>query len=66
VFTIAQARLGPVINSVKRRWDKLDGSEEVPRGLLVASGDRTKLLDPGEKALDQMARRIKLSIIVAR
>src|SRR5580658_5812864 len=36
------------------------------RGLLVAGGDRTKLLDLGEEALDQMARAIKLSIVVAR
>jgi len=44
----------------------VDGSQEVPRGLLVAGGDRTKLLDLGEEILDQMARRIKFSVIVAR
>ena len=38
--------------------EELDGSQEVPRGLLVAGGDRTKLLDLGEEVLDQMARRI--------
>jgi hypothetical protein len=43
----------------------LDGSQEVPRGLLVAGGDRAKLLDLGEKVLNQMTRRIKLSVIVA-
>src|SRR5580700_2851030 len=36
------------------------------RGLLVAGGDRTKLLDLGEEVLDQMARAVKLSIVVAR
>jgi hypothetical protein len=36
------------------------------RGLLVAGGDRAKLLDLGEEVLDQMARAIKLSIVVAR
>jgi hypothetical protein len=41
-------------------------SQEVPRGLLVAGGDGTKLLDPGEEVLDQMACGIKLSVIAAR
>ena len=45
--------------------DELDGSQEVPRGLLVAGGDRAKLLDLGEEVLDQMTCRIKLSVIVA-
>jgi hypothetical protein len=39
----------------------VDGSQEVPRGLLVSGGDGTKLLDLSEEVLDQMARRIKLS-----
>jgi hypothetical protein len=46
--------------------DELDGSQEVARGLLVAGGDRTKLLDPGDEVLNQMACAIKLSIVVAR
>jgi hypothetical protein len=46
--------------------DKQDGGEEVSRGLFVAGGDRAELLDPGKEVLDQMARRIKLPIIVAR
>jgi hypothetical protein len=46
--------------------DEMDGSQEVPRGLLVAGSDCTKLLDLGEEVLNQMARRIKLSVIVAR
>ena len=46
--------------------DELEGGEEVPSGLLVSGGDRAKLLDLGEEVLDQMARRIKLSVIVAR
>ena len=44
----------------------MNGGEEVPRGLLVAGGYRAKLLDLGEEVLNQMARRIKLSVIVAR
>jgi hypothetical protein len=32
----------------------------------VAGGNRTKLLDPGEEVLDQMACGIKLSVIAAR
>ena len=44
----------------------MDGSQEVPSGLLVAGGDGTKLLDLGEEVLNQMARRIKLSVILAR
>ena len=35
--------------------DELDGGQEVARGLLVAGGDRAKLLDLGEEVLDQMA-----------
>jgi hypothetical protein len=31
-----------------------------------AGGDRTKLLDLGEEVLDQVARHVKLSVIVAR
>ena len=46
--------------------DELDGGEEVPRGLLVSGGDRTKLLDLGEEVLDQVTRRIKLSVVAAR
>src|ERR1700733_1113148 len=46
--------------------DELDGGEEVPSGLLVSGGDRTKLLDLGEEVLDQMARRIERSVVVAR
>jgi hypothetical protein len=46
--------------------DKLDGGEEVPRSLLVSSGDRTKLLDLGKEVLDQMALAIKMTVIVAR
>ena len=38
----------------------------VPRRLLVAGGDGTKLLDLGEEVLDQMARAAKLSVIVSR
>jgi hypothetical protein len=33
---------------------------------LLSGGDRTKLLDPGEEVLDQVARTIKLSIVIAR
>ena len=46
--------------------DELDGGKEVPCGLLVTGGDRTKLLDLGKEVLDQMARAIKLSVIAAR
>ena len=46
--------------------DELDASQEVPRGLLVSGGDGTELLDLGEEVLDQMARGIKLLVIVAR
>jgi hypothetical protein len=41
----------------------LFGSQEVPSSLRVLGADGTKLLDLGEEALDQMARRIKLSVI---
>jgi hypothetical protein len=44
----------------------LDGGHEIARGLFVACGDRTKLLDPGEEVLDQTATAIKLSVIVAQ
>ena len=44
----------------------MNGGQEVPRGLLVAGGDRAKLLDLGEEVLNQMARCIELSVIVAR
>ena len=44
----------------------MDGGEEVAGGLLLASGDGAKLLDPGEDVLDQMAFGIKLSVKVAQ
>jgi hypothetical protein len=46
--------------------DELDGGQEIARGLFVACGDRTKLLDLGEEVLDQTAPAIKLSVIVAQ
>ena len=46
--------------------DELDSGQKVPRSLLVAGGDCPKLLKPGEEILDQMARAIKLPVIVAR
>jgi hypothetical protein len=44
----------------------LDGGQEVSRGLFVAGGDRTQLLDLGGEVPDQVARVIKLSVIVAQ
>jgi hypothetical protein len=44
----------------------VDGGQEVARGLLVAGGNRTELLDLGEEVLDQVALAIKLSVIVAQ
>ena len=37
----------------------MDGGQEVSRGLLVAGGDCTKLLDLGEEVFDQMARLVE-------
>ena len=53
-------------SSTARRVSRMLSGAEVPRGLLVPGGDRAKLLDLGEEVLDQMARAIKLSVIVAR
>jgi hypothetical protein len=46
--------------------DELDGGQEVARGLLIASGDRTKLLDLGEEVFDQMACSTELPVLVAQ
>ena len=46
--------------------DEVDCGQEVARGLFVACGDCTELLDLGEEVLDQMALAIKLSVIVAQ
>src|SRR3984957_15335933 len=62
-------RAPPALHSSLRpndAGDKLDGGEEVPRSLLVSSGDRTKLLDLGKEVLDQMALAITMTVIVAR
>jgi hypothetical protein len=44
----------------------LNGSQEVPCGLLVAGGDGAKLRDLGEEVFDQIARCIKLMVLLAR
>ena len=43
----------------------MDGGEEIALGLVVTSGDGTKLLEPGEEILDQMARLEQVAIVVA-
>ena len=44
----------------------MDGGEEVAGGLVIAGGDGTELLEFGEEVLDQVARLIEVSVIVAR
>ena len=45
--------------------DELAGCQGFARGLLIASGDRTEPLKLRVEVLDQMARAIELSVIVA-
>jgi hypothetical protein len=40
----------------------MDSREKVARGLVVARGDRAKLLEFGEEVLDQMPRRVVVAI----
>lgn len=44
----------------------MHSTEEVAGGFVVAGGDGSELLELGEEVLDQMACRIKLSVIPAR
>jgi hypothetical protein len=44
---------------------EVDGGEKVASGLVVASSDGTKLLEPGEEVFDQMACLEEVSIVVA-
>jgi hypothetical protein len=46
--------------------DELAGCQGFARGLLIASGDRTEPLQLRVEVLDQMARAVELSVIVAR
>ena len=43
----------------------MNGSEEVASGLVIASGDGTKLLEFGQEVLDQVARFIEMPIELA-
>ncbi len=43
---------------------ELDGGEEVAFGLVVSSGNGTKLLELGEEVFDQMACLVEVAIIV--
>jgi len=45
-----------------RAGGEINGSEEVAGGLVIASGDGTKLLEFGEEVLDQVARFIEMPI----
>ena len=44
----------------------MDGGEEVARGLVVAGGDGTKLLEFGEEVLDEVTRLVDVLVVVAR
>ena len=43
----------------------MDGGEEVAGGLVVACGDGSELLEPGELVLDQVARLEQLSVVIS-
>ena len=45
---------------------QVDGGEEVARGLVVAGGDGTKLLEFGEEVLDEVTRLVDVLVVVAR
>ena len=44
----------------------MDGGEEVSGGFVIARGDGTKLFEPAEEVLDQMAGLVEVLVIVAR
>ena len=44
----------------------MDGGEEVARGLVVAGGDGTELLEFGEEVLDEVTRLVDVLVVVAR
>ena len=44
----------------------MNAREEVSRGLVVAGGNGTELLEPGEEIFNQMARLVEFTVIVAR
>jgi hypothetical protein len=69
-FTILESRQETLVAQRSTHFsaatsDELDSGEEVALGLVIAGDDDTKLLDAGKEVLDQMARRIKLSVVVA-
>ena len=41
---------------------QVDGREEVARRLVITCGDRVKLLEFGEEILDQVARRVSVTV----
>ena len=45
---------------------EVNRGEEVAGGLVIAGGDGTELLEPGEEILDQMARFVEVAIVGAR
>ena len=45
---------------------QVNAREEVSRGLVVAGGNGTELLEPGEEIFNQMARLVEFTVIVAR
>ena len=44
---------------------EVNGGEKVSAGFVVARGDGAKLLELGEEILDQMARLVEVTVIVA-
>ena len=44
----------------------MDGGEEIALGLIIAGGDGTELLEPGEEVFDQVSRLVEVSVVVAR
>lgn len=47
------------------RSGKVDGGEEVSRGLVVACCDGAELLDPGEEVLDQVSCFVEFLVVLA-
>ena len=45
--------------------DQVDSGEEITRGLIIACRDRAKLLEFGEEVLDQVLRRVEVSVELA-
>jgi hypothetical protein len=52
------------VSSIKpdHAGSKMDGAEEVACGLIITCGDRTKLLESGKEVLDQVPRRVQMTV----